>query len=112
MVFQVHERCRNDVERAFGMLQQRFAIVWYPSLQWSTTQMWEFMNSCVIMHNMIIESARANPMHDDLPYDWEGPFAQVDNEVPAEFETFPQNHREIRDQDTHQRLQDDLVTHL
>jgi hypothetical protein len=94
------------------VLQQCCAIVRYLALQWSTTQMWEVINSCVIMHNMIIESECANLVHDDLPYDWEGPLAQVDNEVPAEFETFPQNHREIRDQDTHQRLQDDLATHL
>jgi hypothetical protein len=55
--------------------------------------MWEIMNVCVIMYNKIIESERANPVHDDLPYDWEGPLAQVDHDVPAELETFLQNHR-------------------
>jgi hypothetical protein len=40
------------------------------------------------MQNMSIESERANLVHDELPYDWEGPLAQVDHQVQAEFETF------------------------
>jgi hypothetical protein len=47
------------------------------------------------MHNMLFESERANLAHDDLPYDWEGPLAQVDHEAPAEFETLLQWLREF-----------------
>jgi hypothetical protein len=56
----------------------------------STAQvtMWEFTNACVIMQNMIMESEDTNLVHDELPYDWEGPLAQVDHQALPEFEIF------------------------
>ena len=74
--------------------------------------MWEVMNCCVIMHNMIIESERANPVHDHMPYDFEGPLADVDHDVPADFADYLSMHLEIRDENTHHALQTDLVEHL
>jgi hypothetical protein len=82
------EACRLDVKRAFGVLQARFAIIRFPALTWSKIQMWETMNACVIMHNMIIESEREHPVYDPEPYHRQCPLANVDYQVPAAFSVF------------------------
>ena len=106
------DNARKDVERAFGVLQQRFAIVRYPALTCSNEQMWEVMNCCVILHNMIIESERNNPVHDHQPYDFEGPHAQVDHNVPVDWADYLSMYLEIHDETTHHDLQADLANHL
>ena len=43
------ESARKDVERAFGALQSRWAIVRHPARTWDKEQLWEVMTTCVIM---------------------------------------------------------------
>lgn len=108
-----HEACRKDVERAFGVLQAQFAIIRYRALSWSRNQMWEVMQACVIMHNMIIEDDCKNHARTHVgPYECEGPLAEVDHELPADFTDFLAMHAEIRDNNIHEQLQNDLVEHM
>jgi hypothetical protein len=69
------EASRKDVERAFGMLQLRWAIVWYPARTWSPEMMWNVMTACMIMHNMIIENERDDNIYNQ-GWDFQGELAE------------------------------------
>ena len=97
----VREACRKDVERAFGVLQSRFVVVWYPTQTWSKDQMWEIMTCCVILHNMIIEGEQEEPVFDTKPYYRQGPLAQIDHQLPATWTIFLNMCHEIRDPQVH-----------
>jgi hypothetical protein len=78
----------------------------------AVNRMWEVMNSCVTMHNMIVESEHTSLVKDDHPYDCQGSLDKVDHQLRADFRAFLSIHHEIHDELVHQQLQDDLVEHL
>ena len=61
------EACQKDIERAFGVLQSRFAIVRGPARFWDKKTLKNIMTCCVILHNMIIEDERDLDL--ELSYD-------------------------------------------
>jgi hypothetical protein len=52
------EGARRDVERAFGILQARFAILRSPARMWQVRSLAEIIYACIILHNMIVEDER------------------------------------------------------
>jgi hypothetical protein len=54
------EACRKDIERAFGVLVQRFQILQRPLKNWYWSDIVNTMDVCIIIHNMIVESRRVN----------------------------------------------------
>ncbi|KAF5472425.1 hypothetical protein F2P56_009145 [Juglans regia] len=106
------EFARKDVERAFGVLQQRFAIVRGPSRLFKVNDLTNIMKTCVILHNMIIGDERDDSQGLNMEYD------QLDDDIPKlsrnptnEFMNFIQRHHEIRDSSAHHQLQADLIEH-
>ncbi|KAK3218595.1 hypothetical protein Dsin_012565 [Dipteronia sinensis] len=56
-IFAKHqEAARKDVERPFGVLQSRWHIVKRPARMWTARDLRKIMKTCIILHNMIIES--------------------------------------------------------
>ncbi|XP_026452084.1 uncharacterized protein LOC113352485 [Papaver somniferum] len=51
---------RKDVERAFGILKRKFAIICGPYRGISAREMHKTMLTCIIMHNMVIQETRRN----------------------------------------------------
>ncbi|CAN6179989.1 unnamed protein product [Urochloa humidicola] len=109
----VQEAARKDVERAFGVLQARFAIVRGPARFWCKEQLWYIMQACVVLHNMIIEDER--DQEDDFDYDQGKPILQpkdYEHRDPILIEQFLKIHEEIEDKSLHEQLRDDLTEHL
>ena len=49
------ESVRKDVERAFGILVKKFHVLHKPLKQWYLDEIKLLMQSCIILHNMVVE---------------------------------------------------------
>ena len=102
------EAARKDMERAFGVLQARFAIVRGPGKFWDKETLQDIMTTCVILHNMIIE--------DEKDLDLEFFFDNVGTRVkparnPDQIQAFLETYRNIENAGSHKQLQADLIHH-
>ncbi|KAI3708990.1 hypothetical protein L2E82_38644 [Cichorium intybus] len=94
------EAARKDVERAFGVLKAKWAIIRQPARSVDVDRCKDIMYACLILHNMIIqdEGRAICPVH--VP------------DSPNEQEVSPDLILEIRNQGIHQKLLADLVDHI
>ncbi|XP_074346075.1 uncharacterized protein LOC141684835 [Apium graveolens] len=107
------ESVRKDVERAFGVLQSRFAMVRGPSRFWDLHTMKYIMTACIILHNMIIEDERELHMEGEhFDTDVAIPIITPNRSRSSTLREFIQVHKQIRDKQVHFQLQNDLVEHL
>ncbi|XP_008668743.1 uncharacterized protein [Zea mays] len=104
------EALRKDVERAFGVLQSRFAIVRGPARFWDEETLGDIMKACVIMHNMIVEDEEE--IDPDERFQDGGQNVQPSHDHHQDLDEFIEVHRKIRDKETHHQLQEDLVEHI
>ncbi|XP_020255247.1 uncharacterized protein LOC109832226 [Asparagus officinalis] len=107
-----HEACRKDVERAFGVLQSRFAIVAGSARFWKKHVLHDIMTACIIMHNMIIEDER--DVYAPIQEVREAPIPEVDivADETTRFTQFITRYRQINDKDAHIALRNALIDHL
>ncbi|XP_009128533.2 putative nuclease HARBI1 [Brassica rapa] len=116
---QRQEAVRKDVERAFGVLQARFAIVKNPALFWDKTKIGNIMRACIILHNMIVEDERDGYAQVDVTEFQQGDdhgSSHVDlaysTDIPSNIANMMGVRTRIRDRQMHQQLKDDLVQHI
>ena len=114
-----HESYRKDVERAFGVLQARFAIVRGPARFWHHEDLSLIMKVCIILHNMIIEDERVDDnelvaiAYGNDDYDSLGTDGPVEvSRSPIPFDQFMASNRAIRYSNTHYALRLDIIAHL
>ena len=112
------EAARKDVERAFGVLQSRWAIVKGPSRLWHMDCIADVIYARIIMHNMIVEdegAALTDWASDDD--DGAGPSHCVATPsgrmgVPHEGADRVRAFADMRQRQAHIRLQNDLIEEL
>lgn len=119
----MQEAARKDVERAFGVLQSRFAILKNPARMWKVDVLHDIIVSCIILHNMIVEDERdedLEALEEEVPPVAVGGGRGGETERVAafplstneEFIAFLERDAQLTNTHNHQRLRDDLVEHL
>lgn len=115
---QYQEAVRKDVERAFGVLQARFAFLRRPCLIWDYEQMGQIMNACIIMHNMIVEDERETYQNFD-PSEFLNDAHTNGNDVVeysteriADLRSYMRNKEQLRNREAHSSLKNDLIEHI
>uniref|UniRef100_A0A0D3BRH3 DDE Tnp4 domain-containing protein n=1 Tax=Brassica oleracea var. oleracea TaxID=109376 RepID=A0A0D3BRH3_BRAOL len=102
------EFVRKDVERAFGVLQARFAVVRNPSNLWDKNKISNIMRACLIVHNMIVQDERNSNTLEE--------FQDEDFTYTVKKATKPDNiiarRKKVRDPRIHQQLKKDLIENI
>lgn len=103
----MQEAARKDIERAFGVVTSRFAMLKNPARLWNKEDLGTIMRACIVLHNMIIEDERDSHLAEDfIPTNDEDP---VNN---GSFVQFLENYAQVHDAELHKQLQNDLIEHL
>ncbi|CAH9107624.1 unnamed protein product [Cuscuta europaea] len=115
----MQETFRKDVERAFGILQARWAIVRGPVRLHDIRTLCDIMMACIIMHNMIVEDEYEEkdeePTQQDYreDYDYIGGIVELNlNHDGPTLSEYMMCHNRIRDFLVHTSLKSDLINHL
>ncbi|XP_021971611.1 uncharacterized protein LOC110866770 [Helianthus annuus] len=100
----LQESSRMDIERCFGILQQRCHFIRNPCLVWHKDRIRMTMYACIIMNNMIIEDDGKAIFQNYIPED-------VVEGTQATMEERLVNAQLLRSKDIHNALKADLVEH-
>ncbi|XP_058835800.1 putative nuclease HARBI1 [Topomyia yanbarensis] len=108
----MQEAARKDVERAFGVLMARFAILKNPARLWRKEDLATIMRACIILHNMIIEDQRNDASETDVPFNCRNSDVTVNMGSADGFQAFLERYDQVHNATLHYQLQADLIEHL
>ncbi|GJV84868.1 ALP1-like protein [Tanacetum coccineum] len=104
---QKQESTRKDVERAFGVLKMKWAILANPTRAFKKERIINMTYTCIILHNMIRKYKKYAISPKWFPEEAHQPDDPLRNE-----EQVQQVMRWIRSAQAHQNLRHDLIEHL
>ena len=108
---QTQEAVRKDVERAFGVLQARFAVVRNPSNIWDKEKIGNIMRACIILHNMIVEDERASRTNYNVD-EFEEDVQTFSVNMPSTVGSTLERRTSVRNRQVHQHLKNDLIENI
>ncbi|XP_047942960.1 uncharacterized protein LOC125189766 [Salvia hispanica] len=103
---------RKDVERAFGVLQSRWAIVKGPTCFWYKEVIADVMYACIIMHNMIVEQEHGHVtdcVDDETGSSSSTATSLVTRGLPMGFGAVLQRQASMCNQQDHTQLMTDII---
>ncbi|XP_033134269.1 putative nuclease HARBI1 [Brassica rapa] len=106
------EAVRKDVERAFGVLQARFAVVRNPSNLWDKHKIGNIMRACIILHNMIVEDERAERTQYVVPGYEESEEERFSVNMPSPLGNTMDRRTNVRNRQAHHNLKNDLIENI
>jgi hypothetical protein len=106
---QVQEGAQKDIERAFGVLQAKWAVIRGPAYGWTRTNLGYIMKACIIMHNMIIEDERGEELGS---YTSNGPNVEPYQGWTYDKDAFITAHHNLRDSEGYHQLMRDHIEHV
>lgn len=109
------EAVRKDVERAFGVLQSRWHIVKGLARMWNAKDLGKIMKTCIILHNMIIESERSQDIDPEnwVPHADEAAYnVHVEHDYTFLVSQMIDKLKQVQNVGLHNDLKIDLINHL
>ncbi|GKB57869.1 ALP1-like protein [Tanacetum coccineum] len=103
----MHEAARKDVERTFGVLKKRWAILATPARAYIKEKLANIMYTCIIIHNMIIKDRK-----EAISPQW---YPEEEHKPDDLIRSDEQRYRIIRyikSSEAHQMLKADLIEHV
>ncbi|GKC32021.1 ALP1-like protein [Tanacetum coccineum] len=103
----MHEATRKDVERTFGVLKKRWAILSTPARAYIKEKLANIMYTCIIIHNMIIKDRK-----EAISPQW---YPEEEHKPDDLIRSDEQRYRIIRyikSSEAHQMLKADLIEHV
>jgi hypothetical protein len=103
------EAVRKDIKQAFGILKALFQILAKPAQQWYPGDLTSIMNTCIILHNMIVEYRSSPKTPSPLPDSirlippWSEPRNTRDKRLQA---------IDVKSSGIHNSLTRDLIFHI
>ncbi|XP_059650124.1 uncharacterized protein LOC132295875 [Cornus florida] len=110
---QRQEAERKDVERAFRVLQIKWAITQRPVRYWEKDDLRLIMKTCIILHNMIIEDERHANVGRWTPSLEDAILIPILSQCPSVLAAHISSRQfQIRNRETNTRLRNDLMENL